>query len=121
MSSASIKPTIKKLPPAPEPTKPVRIDIRNGQFRVAANDDSPLRDLPSKMPTEQNLKNAASARSKNIKDGRKKVLELAQQGKTDFQISVATGYKESSVKRIICGLRAEGHMILTEWERRRKK
>lgn len=122
-SKASIKKEVRNaiLPePKLKPTKPVRTNTlytREGGF--AKLDKSPLREMVTKTPTEQNQKNAQESRRKGYENNEKKVLAMALLGKPDSEIAARTGYKESSVRRIITKLRSEGHDI-PQRERGRK-
>ena len=94
---------IRKLPPAPKPTLPVRV--------IDQVDSSPLVGLVARVPTEQNKKNAWESRRRNIGVNKAKVLKMATEGVEYSTIAVRTGLKESSVRRMVRALRAEGHSI----------
>ncbi len=102
----------KKLPPAPEPTRPVRNDeyYMVGENGLLVRRTHELLEI-NLTPTEQTKKNAHAARSEKAKERWKIILKMVREDMDTDEIAAATGYKPSTVQNIINKLRKEGYEI----------
>ena len=110
---------IRKLPPAPRPTR----DYRNPYLDAFGNRismPSPVKGFSDEKIRER-VKECCEKRKKTAAEKQAIVVKMALEGKTDKEMMEATGYAKDSVRRIINMKRNEGLDIPARKKGRKKQ
>ena len=97
---------IRRLPPAPKPTRDRR-DPNFDEFGHPIKALGPVKGFGDEEVRER-VKETCRKRQEVARRRRATVRQMAVEGKTDAEIMLATGYKQDSVRRIINIMRNEG-------------
>lgn len=112
MSGTSMR-IIRKLPPAPPPTRARRVVLPNEMRGVSLSCETIGDAVRQKEAHRRAMKKSSTAKARGIKEGDAErrhdlVLRLARDGLSDAEIAKQTGYKPSSVHRLIAKMRHDG-------------
>jgi biotin operon repressor len=108
VSSASMR-IIRKLPPAPAPTRAKKVTLpeeKRGRSLAIESIGDAVRRKEAFM--RSSVAKARAVAEGNAERRHDMIARLAREGLSDAEISAQTGYKPSSVHRLISKMRKEG-------------